>query len=169
VRDRVEFEGGVDYAFQFDVKIILEEYVEGREIECSVLGNREKPVASIPGEVIPSHEFYSYDAKYLDEKGAELVIPANLEPSIIKRVQELAVKAFITLCCEGMARADFFIRKNGDVLVNELNTIPGFTKISMYPKLWEASGIPQGELLDRLVELALERFNVEKKLRTEGK
>ncbi|MGQ9616811.1 MAG: D-alanine--D-alanine ligase family protein [Spirochaetota bacterium] len=169
VRDRGEFERAVDYAFLFDLKIILEEYIEGREIECSVLGNRENPLASIPGEVKPSHEFYSYDAKYLDEKGAELIVPAKLEPSITKRVQELAVKAFLALCCEGMARVDFFLRNNGDVLVNEVNTIPGFTNISMYPRLWEASGIPQNVLLDRLVELALERFRKEMELRTEGK
>ena len=169
VRDKQEFERAIDDAFQFDLKIIIEEYIEGREIECSVLGNRENPLASIPGEVKPSHEFYSYEAKYLDDKGAELIIPAKLEPSIIKRVQELAVKAFITLCCEGMARVDFFVRDNRDVLVNELNTIPGFTNISMYPRLWEASGISQKELLDRLIELALERFRKEMELRIEGK
>lgn len=169
VRDREEFKRAVDDAFRFDLKIIIEEYVEGREIECSVLGNRENPLASIPGEVKPSHEFYSYEAKYLDEKGAELIIPAKLEPSIIKKVQEFAVKAFITLCCEGMARVDFFVRDNRDVLINELNTIPGFTNISMYPRLWEASGIPQKELLERLVELAMERFRREMELWTEGK
>ena len=144
---------------------MIEENIHGREIECSVLGN-ENPIASLPGEIITPHDFYSYDAKYLDEKGAQLVIPAALPKNIVKAVQKLALRTFKTLACEGMARVDFFVRDNREIFVNEINTIPGFTKISMYPKLWEASGIPYGKLVDRLIQLALERFRKEKKLRT---
>jgi D-alanine-D-alanine ligase len=158
-----EFTAAVGTGFRFDRKIIIEEYVSGREVECSVLGN-EHPTASLPGEVIPRHQFYSYDAKYIDEQGADLVIPADLDEETRNRVQELAVRSFVLLCCEGLARVDFFIRENGEVLVNEINTIPGFTNISMYPKLWEASGIPQYELVDRLITLALERFEQERVL-----
>ncbi len=163
-----KFLPAVEDAFLYDTKILLEENIDGREIECSVLGN-ENPVASLPGEIIPNkrqHQFYSYEAKYLDENGATLQIPAQLEPEVIKKIQELAVKSFKVICCEGMARVDFFLRKNNQIFVNELNTIPGFTKISMYPKLWEASGISYGELIDRLIQLALERFEKEKNLKT---
>jgi D-alanine-D-alanine ligase len=150
-------------AFRYDNKILIEESIRGRELECSVLGN-ENPIVSVPGEIITHHEFYSYDAKYLDEKGARLVIPAKLPKRIAKRVQQMALRTFKTLCCEGMARVDFFLRNDRELLVNEINTIPGFTKISMYPKLWEASGIPYGELIDRLIQLALERFDRQKNL-----
>ncbi|MEK7154646.1 MAG: D-alanine--D-alanine ligase A, partial [Patescibacteria group bacterium] len=122
----------------------------GREIECSVLDGR----ASVPGEIIPNDDFYTYKAKYLDPEGAKLVIPAPLSPALTKQVQDLAVTAFKTLCCEGMARVDFFL-KGSDLYINELNTIPGFTNISMYPKLWEASGLPYSQLLDRLIQLAM--------------
>jgi len=148
------------FAFQFDEKIIVEESVQGREIECSVLGNQE-PEASIPGEIVPRHEFYSYQAKYEDPEGAELRIPADLEPAEEERVRELALRSFKAMECEGMARVDFFLRPDGSVLVNELNTIPGFTDISMYPKLWEASGVPCGELVHRLIQLGLERYHRE--------
>jgi D-alanine-D-alanine ligase len=152
-------------AFRYDNKILIEESIQGREIECSVLGN-ENPIVSLPGEIITRHDFYSYDAKYLDEKGAQLVIPAALPKSVVKAVQELALRTFKTLACEGMARVDFFLRDNREIFVNEINTIPGFTKISMYPKLWEASGIPYGKLVDRLIRLALDKFRREKDLRT---
>jgi D-alanine-D-alanine ligase len=165
VKSKSDFDSAVKNAFEFDSKIIIEETIVGREIECSVLGN-DDPIASVPGEVLPQHEFYSYEAKYIDENGALLEIPAKLEESQVKKIQSLAVKAFKVLCCEGMARVDFFLRENGEVLVNELNTIPGFTQISMYPKLWEVSGIPYKELIDRLIQLALERFEKEKRLKT---
>jgi D-alanine-D-alanine ligase len=152
-------------AFRYDNKILIEEGVHGREIECSVLGN-EHPIVSVPGEIITPHEFYSYDAKYIDEKGSRLVIPADLPKAVAKKVQEMAIRSFKALCCEGMARVDFFLRDDREVLVNEINTIPGFTKISMYPKLWEASGISYAELVDRLIQLALERFKREQNLRT---
>jgi D-alanine-D-alanine ligase len=162
---RSYFDRAVKDALRYDNKILLEEYIQGREIECSVLGN-DHPIASLPGEIIPRHDFYSYEAKYLDEEGAELEIPAKLPADVTKAVQEVAIKAFKVLCCEGMARVDFFLRDNREVIVNEINTIPGFTKISMYPKLWEASGISYTELIDRLIQLALERFERERKLRT---
>jgi D-alanine-D-alanine ligase len=156
VCSEAEFSAAVDEAFQHDTKIIIEEFIPCREIECAVLGN-EKPIASIPGEVIPTHEFYSYEAKYIDENGAALKIPAKLDDETRRRVQELSIKAFQTLCCEGLARIDFFLKENGEVLINEINTMPGFTKNSMYPKLWEASGIGYTELITRLIELAMEK------------
>jgi D-alanine-D-alanine ligase len=160
-----EFSRATREAFRYDNKILIEENIRGREIECSVLGN-EHPIASVPGEIITRHDFYSYDAKYLDEKGAQLVIPAELCKQTVKEVQAIAVRTFDTLCCEGMARVDFFLRNGREILVNEINTIPGFTKISMYPKLWEASGMPYAKLIDRLIQLALQRFQREKNLRT---
>ncbi len=168
VCDKEEFTRAVDEAFSYDRKILLEECIQGREIECSVLGN-DDPIASVPGEILTDtarHQFYSYEAKYLDEHGAMLEIPANLPDHITKKVQELSLKAFKTLCCEGMARVDSFLTPDNHVVINEINTIPGFTKISMYPKLWEASGISYPELIDRLIQLALERYEHEKKLHT---
>ncbi|MCL2879927.1 MAG: D-alanine--D-alanine ligase [Treponema sp.] len=152
-------------AFQYDSKLLIEEYIPGRELECAVLGN-ESPEASVAGEVISSHEFYSYEAKYLDEKGAELIIPAKITEEISQRVRDLSVQTFRALCCEGLSRVDFFLRENGEVLVNEINTMPGFTKISMYPKLWEASGISYTNLITRLIELAFERYAKEQSLKT---
>jgi len=162
VKSAEDLAKAVSYALQFDTKAIVEEFVEGREVECSVLGN-ENPIASIPGEVIPAprHGFYSYDAKYKDPDGAGLIIPADLPEAVVSTVRDLAVSSFVALGCEGMARVDFFVQRNGTVLVNELNTIPGFTNISMYPKLWEASGISCRELVHRLILLALERFGKE--------
>jgi D-alanine-D-alanine ligase len=164
VRNEKEFVQAIKEAFKFDSKIIIEEFIDGREIECSILGN-DHPMASIPGEIIANQDFYSYNAKYIDT-GSKAVIPADIDKKIIKKVQEMAIKTFMTLNCEGMSRVDFFLKKNGDVLVNEINTIPGFTNISMYPKLWEASGIPPSKLLDRLIDLALERSAREKSLKT---
>ena len=152
-------------AFRYDNKIIIEEAIRGREIECSVLGN-EKPIASLPGEIVVQHDFYSYDAKYLDDQGARLEIPARLPKKVVKEIQRTALRAYRALCCEGMARVDFFLRPDGKVLVNEINTIPGFTKISMYPKMWEATGLSYSRLIDRLIGLALERARHEKRLRT---
>ncbi|MDA0748851.1 MAG: D-alanine--D-alanine ligase [bacterium] len=165
VNGREEFDRAIEEAFRYDSKVLIEAFIQGREIECSVLGN-EDPIASVPGEVIPQHAFYSYEAKYLDESGALLKIPAELPEVTVQKVQELAVRTFQVLCCEGMARVDFFLRGEDEVLVNEINTIPGFTRISMYPKLWEASGVPPSELVDRLIELAVERFERERGLKT---
>jgi len=165
VRNEGEYALAVKDAFLYDRKIIIEEFISGREIECAVLGN-EEPIASVPGEIIPTHEFYSYDAKYLDENGATLRIPAKLDEETKKRIQELAVKVFQTLCCEGLSRVDFFLKENGEIIANEINTMPGFTKVSMYPKLWEASGISYTELITRLIELAINRFEKERRLKT---
>jgi D-alanine-D-alanine ligase len=164
-KDQASFDKAVRDAFRYDSKILVEESIQGREIECAVLGN-DDPRASVPGEIIPSHEFYSYAAKYLDEDGARLEIPAKLDAATVKRVQELAVRTFKALSCEGMGRVDFFLTQDGTLYVNEINTIPGFTKISMYPKLWEASGIGYTDLISRLIELAMERFEHEKTLAT---
>ena len=151
-----EFRDAVAVAFEHDDKILVEEYVRGVEVECSVLGN-EEPIASVPGEIVPlASPWYDYAAKY-DEGGMDLVVPARIPPEAAVRVQELSVKAFVAADCEGMARVDFFVREQGEVLVNELNTIPGFTATSVYAKLFEASGVSYRSLLDRLVELALER------------
>jgi D-alanine-D-alanine ligase len=165
IHNEDEYQRGVAEAFLYDTKIILEEYIRGRELECAVLGN-EEAIASVPGEVISTHEFYSYDAKYLDEKGAALEIPANIPASLTETVRDLAVKTFRTLCCTGLSRVDFFLRDNGEVLVNEINTMPGFTRISMYPKLWEASGISYTDLISRLINLAIAGFEKDKGLRT---
>ncbi|TAN57376.1 D-alanine--D-alanine ligase [Patescibacteria group bacterium] len=164
-KNKNEFSRAVKLAFQYDAKIIIEENIKAREIECAVLGN-DKPIASVPGEVIPKNDFYSYKSKYLDENGAVLEIPAKLSENTIKNIQKLAVKTFKVLCCEGMGRVDFFLKSNGQILVNEINTIPGFTSISMYPKLWEASGISYAALIDRLIQLALEKYKKEQILKT---
>ena len=155
VRDRTEFDSAIIKAFEHDTKIVIEEYVAGREIECSVLGNHN-PQASVPGEIILKHDWYSYDTKYIDDDGADLAIPADLTDEQIKQVQKLAVQTFKTLCCAGLGRVDMFLQDDGQFVVNEINTIPGFTKISMYPKLWEASGISYTKLIDKLIELACE-------------
>jgi D-alanine-D-alanine ligase len=165
VTQPAQFGVAVKEAFRYDNKIIIEQCIRGREIECSVLGN-ERPIASLPGEIIVGHEFYSYDAKYIDDKGARLEIPAKLPIAVVKKVRALALKAYKTLCCEGMARVDFFVQANGRVLVNEINTIPGFTAISMYPKMWAASGISYPKLVDRLIQLALQRHRSEMRLKT---
>ncbi len=148
-------------AFRYDRKVLIEKAVDAREIEVAVLENADplgQPLCSVPGEINPRHEFYSYEAKYLDEQGAELLIPARLDGEQVDAAQRLAAAAFTTLECEGMARVDFFLdRKTAQLYFNEVNTIPGFTSISMYPKMWEASGIPYRELLTRLIELALQR------------
>jgi D-alanine-D-alanine ligase len=166
VKDREEFERAVREAFDYDHKILIEECIKGREIECSVLGN-DNPIASVPGEILPRHEFYSYEAKYLDENGAVLEIPAKLPLETSERIRQLAMKTFTVLSCEGMARVDFFLKNGEEIIVNEINTIPGFTRISMYPKLWEATGISYSDLIDKLIQLAIERFEREKRLKTD--
>jgi D-alanine-D-alanine ligase len=143
-------------AARFDRRILVERGVNAREIEVSVLGNDE-PIASVPGEIIPSDDFYSYEAKYIDDRST-LVIPAPIPFEVSQNVRELAVQAYRAIDCAGMARVDFLLdRDTGELFLNEVNTIPGFTKISMYPKLWEASGLAFPELVDRLIELSLER------------
>jgi D-alanine-D-alanine ligase len=165
--DEQELAAAVALAFEHDEKVLVEEFVDGVEVECGVLGN-ERPEASIPGEIV-SHGFggadwYDYSAKY-DEGGMDLVIPPRLDEATIERVQELAVRSFVAGECEGMARVDFFVKPDGEVLVNELNTIPGFTATSVYAKLFAASGVPYPELVDRLVQLALERHGRRSRLK----
>jgi D-alanine-D-alanine ligase len=165
-RSESEFAEAMELALQFDRKIVIEAGVaDAREIECAVLGNDE-PKASTVGEIIPSREFYDYEAKYLDE-GSELLIPAPLSANHTAEIQRLAVEAFCAVEGAGMARVDFLMsRTTEQIYVNEVNTIPGFTTISMYPKLWEASGLPYSALIDRLIELALERHAEKQRLRT---
>ena len=165
--NRRELGPAIYEAAKFDRKIVIEQGVGGakqkaREIECSVLGN-DKPAASVPGEIVPGKEFYDYTAKYLDE-GSELIIPAKLTKAETKKVQELAVMAFRAVDCSGLARVDFLMDpKTRKLYVNEINTMPGFTAISMYPKLWAASGVGYAELIDRLIQLGLERHADKKK------
>lgn len=156
--DRLTLHRAIELAARFDRRIIVEKGVDAREIEVSVLGNDE-PIASLPGEIVPqTAEFYDYNAKYIFDNGARLVIPAELEADRIRELQSLAVRAFQAIDGSGLARVDFFIeRETGKLIVNEINTMPGFTSISMYPKLWEASGIGYSELIDRLVRLGFER------------
>lgn len=163
--NRKELLKGIELASFYDEKILVEYAVKNaREIEVSVLGNDE-PIASIPGEVIPSNEFYDYDAKYVNGK-SRIEIPAKLPASVTKKIKEYAIEGFKALGCSGMARVDFLLEKDSlKIYLNELNTIPGFTSISMYPKLWEASGLPYTKLLDRLIELALESYTEKKKLK----
>jgi D-alanine-D-alanine ligase len=156
VANDAEFARALREAFRFDEKVLVEEGIRGRELECGILGN-DQPEASVVGEVVVRDEFYSYEAKYVNENGAILEIPALLPAETSRKVRQLAVAAFEVLNCTGMARVDFFLAEDGRVLVNEINTVPGFTNISMFPLLWEASGVSYSELVDRLVVLALER------------
>ncbi|WP_437761736.1 D-alanine--D-alanine ligase family protein [Sorangium sp. So ce281] len=168
VKARSEIEAAVEHAFEFDLKIVCEQGVEGvREIECAVLGD-DDPIASVPGEIVVGHAdgFYSYAAKYIDADGATIRIPADLSPAEANAVQLVALRAFRALEASGMARVDLFLSPDRALYVNEINTIPGFTAISMYPKLWEASGIPARELIERLIGLALERGARKARLRT---
>jgi len=158
VHNAEELAPALNAACEYGMKILVEQAVTAREIEVSVLGNHE-PQASVPGEIVPHREFYDYTAKYLED-GTQLIIPADLKPSQVTKIQSLAIKTFRTLELAGMARVDFFLeRKGGKLYLNEANTIPGFTSISMYPKLWEASGISFRELIDKLIELAFEMHN----------
>ena len=155
-----EFAEAIAEAFRHDRKILVEEYVRGREIECGVLeGEDGSLVASLPGEIVPSnrHGFYTYEAKYLDEEGAAIKVPADLPPEVSDKVRNLSIEAFRAVGCEGLARIDFFLREDGKLMVNEVNTLPGFTNISMYPKVMEAVGISYPELVDRLIRHALAR------------
>jgi D-alanine-D-alanine ligase len=155
--DEAELVEAVALARRHDEKVLIEELLTGTEVECGVLGNlRPPPIASVVGEIVPHAEWYDYAAKY-DEGGSDIIVPARIADDVAERVQALAVDSFIATECEGMARVDFFVTEAGEVVVNEINTIPGFTSTSVYARLFEASGIPYAELLDRLIQLALER------------
>lgn len=169
IKFKDDFESKLKDAFLYDHKILAEEFIEGREIEVSVLGPNNNPKASVAGEVTPTHEFYSYEAKYLDENGAKLQIPAAVTSKELENIQKLACKTFQVLGCDGLSRVDFFLKKNGDALLNEINTIPGFTSISMYPKMWEASGLKYQELITQLIELGIQKFQSENSLLTNYK
>jgi D-alanine-D-alanine ligase len=163
--ERLELEHAINIAAEYDRKIIIERGINCRELECAVLGNDE-PIASIVGEVISSGEFYDYNAKYIDNK-SQTIIPADIPQATAEEVRRQAVTAFLALDLSGLARVDFFLDKeSGQVYINEVNTMPGFTQISMYPKLWEASGLSYTELLDRLIELAIERHEDKQRNRT---
>lgn len=165
VKNKEEFEKAIQHAFEYDRKVLIEEEIIGREIECGVIGN-EHPIVSIPGEIFHRFEFYSYEAKYIDSEGTVCEIPARLHPDQLTAIQQTSLKAYQALCCEGMARVDSFLTPAGEVIVNEINTIPGFTYMSPFPRLWEATGVPFPDLVDRLIQYALDRHEKEKKLKT---
>lgn len=155
-RTRTELKSALETAAEYDDRLVAEEAIDARELECSVLGN-DDPRASVVGEIIPAHEFYDYEAKYIDE-GSKLIIPAEISQSLSDEIRAMAIRSFEAVDCSGMARVDFFVERGTHrVLVNEINTIPGFTNISMYPKLWEATGLAYGDLIDQLIQLALQR------------
>ncbi|TDR81616.1 D-alanine--D-alanine ligase [Paludibacterium purpuratum] len=163
VHSAAEFQQALDAAFRFDHKVLIEQAIVGREIECAVLGN-DQPRASVCGEIVLSDEFYAYDTKYISASGAQVVAPADLPADIHERIRDVAIRAFQALDCRGMARVDVFLTSAGEVVINELNTLPGFTNISMYPKLWQASGLSYRELISTLIELALERHRQDQAL-----
>ncbi len=167
VKGKEQLNESIELAFLYDRKILVEKAVDCREIECSVIGNHS-PEASVLGEVIPRYEFYSYEAKYIDPDGAELKIPANLDESLTGRIRDTAIEGYKILCCSGMARVDFFLERDSkNFYLNEINTIPGFTSISMYPKLWENTGLEYSSLLDRLIQLAIERHKEKRAIKTD--
>ncbi len=168
VHDAAEYQAALETAFQYDTTVVVESFAEGQEIECAVL-SLDGLQASLPGEIVPTSNdgFYSYDAKYLDDSGAKLIFPAHLSADVTEKVQELSLAASRALGCEGMVRVDFFLKASGELLINELNTIPGFTAISMYPKLWEVSGIPPKDLVVHLIEHAQRRFQREAQLHSD--
>ncbi|MEK6629037.1 MAG: D-alanine--D-alanine ligase family protein [Bdellovibrionota bacterium] len=165
IKSEIEFLKKINDSFLYDHKVIAEEFIEGREIECSVMGLNHHPKASLPGELIIQHEFYSYEAKYIDVAGAKIVIPAKVSDAQLKEIQALAVKTYKVLGCDGMARVDFFLKSDHTLYVNEINSLPGFTQISMYPKMWQASGLEYSELLTQLINLAFEKHATDNQLR----
>ncbi|OSN06960.1 D-alanine--D-alanine ligase [Lonsdalea iberica] len=165
VKDEASFKRAVDLAFSYDHKVLVESAIVGREIECAVLGN-DFPQASVCGEIVLHDEFYSYDTKYIDKDGAGVAIPAPLPEVTDERIRAVALRAFQTLECQGMARVDVFLTQDDEIVINEVNTLPGFTNISMYPKLWQASGISYTALITQLIELALERYKQDNALQS---
>ncbi len=162
VKQAKDLPAAVDNAFRFDTKVVIEKGIDAREIECAVLGLNQAPRVALPGEIIPSPqiEWYTYEAKYLLDNGAQVVVPAKLDAATTARLQEFAKRAFTALECDGMARVDLFLeKKTGEIYLNEANTIPGFTPISMYPKMWQASGVSYSDLISELIDLAFRRFH----------
>ncbi len=166
VKNETDYANQLKDAFQFDFKVLAEEFIQGREIECSVMGLNDHPKASLPGEVIATHEFYSYEAKYVDENGAQIQIPAKLDAETIKGIQHMAEKTFHVMGCDGLTRVDFFLKPDGQMVINEINTLPGFTKISMYPKMWEASGLGYKDLVTQLIQMAFTKHEKDQSLKT---
>ena len=164
VTNEQEFIEALKVAFKYDKKVIVEEMISGRELEIALLGNKDLRVSSAVGEIEPQDSFYSYEAKYLDEKGAKLIAPAKVSEKIYQQMKTLAIKAFKVLECEGLGRCDFFLRSDGQLFLNEINSLPGFTKISMYPKLWGYSDLECSHLVDHLISLAFERQEKDTKL-----
>lgn len=160
-----EFYAALDFAFLFDMKVLIESAVKGREIECAVLGN-EEPLASPCGEIVLHDSFYAYHTKYIDENGASVVAPAQLDAAVSDKIREIALSAYRALNCSGMSRVDVFLTENNDVVINEINTLPGFTNISMYPKLWQQAGMTYPQLISRLIELGIEKFQQTAMLKT---
>ena len=160
-----KFNSALEDIFNFDKTVIFEEFVEGRELECAVIGN-SSPEATLPGEIIVSgnHEFYTYEAKYLDPEAAKLQIPAAVDSAISEKIQDLSIKSYVTLACEDFARIDLFLKANGEILINEINTIPGFTNSSMFPMMWKEKGLEFTPLLTKLVELAFEKHESKQRL-----
>lgn len=165
VNSAEQYQQAVALAFEFDHKVVVEQGIKGREIECAVLGN-DAPQASTCGEIVLNSEFYAYDTKYIDDNGAKVVVPAAISADVNDKIRHVAIEAYQTLGCSGMARVDVFLTENNDVVINEINTLPGFTNISMYPKLWQASGLDYTSLITRLIELALERHQADRALKT---
>lgn len=164
VDNEEDFNNAVKEGFKYDPKVIVEEKISGREIECAVMGN-EKPSASVIGEILPKTEWYTFENKYIDDDGAGLEIPAKLTEEVSERARSIAIETYINLECCGLTRVDMFLKTNGDIIVNEVNTLPGFTKISMYPKLWGHSGIEYQDLITKLINLAIEKFEAEDSLK----
>lgn len=168
-KDKTSFNKAVDEAFRYDNAILIEQFIEARELECAILGNNP-PEASVAGEIVvdkKKYEFYSFDAKYVDETAVSINLPAKVTPAIMKKIQELSVRAFQALKCQDFARVDLFLTEKGQVYVNEINTIPGFTNSSMYPMMWNAMGVPFPKLITRLIELALERHSAQNRIQRE--
>jgi len=165
VTNEAEFDAGLKDGLEYDIKVIIEPNIVGREIECAVLGN-ENPKASYPGEIVmESDTFYDFESKYISKEAAKLHIPAQMSDEQLAQMRSIACKAFIACGCEGLSRIDFFLTEGGEMIINEINTLPGFTEVSMYPKMWEATGIGYSELLDILIELGIERYEREKALK----
>lgn len=166
VKQEADYLPAIKDAFQYDQKVLIETFIKGREVECAVLGN-SSPAASVIGEIIPQTEFYSYESKYINDDGAILKAPAELSDSEAELLRSSAIKAFTAVNGEGLSRVDFFLTPDGRAVVNEINTLPGFTSISMYPRLWGLSGIPYSQLIDQLIDFALERASIERKFKTD--
>ncbi|MBY0553713.1 D-alanine--D-alanine ligase [bacterium] len=165
IKNEMDFTQKLNDSFLYDHKVVAEEFIEGREIECSVMGHGYHPKASLPGELIVKHEFYSYEAKYVDPDGAVIQIPARISADETANIQAMAIKTYKALGCDGMTRVDFFLKKDGSVFVNEINTLPGFTQISMYPKMWQATGIQYKDLITALINLAFETHITDNQLK----